>query len=121
MLPDVVDLDELNTGQRREGIFYGFMVQIHKIAVAIALFLVGKTLDWSGLISAAADVPSPIQPDSVLWTIRWLIGPIPSLVLIGGLVMAWRYPITRAAHADILQKLSLRRTQMNAGDSTLKS
>ena len=114
MLPDVVDLDELNTGQRREGIFYGFMVQIQKIAVAIALFMVGKTLDWSGLIPASADVPSPIQPDSVLWTIRWLIGPIPSLVLIGGLVMAWRYPITRSAHAQILQKLSLRRTQTDS-------
>ncbi len=54
MLPDVVDLDELNTGQRREGIFYGFVVQLQKFGIAAALFLVGKTLDWSGLIPTVA-------------------------------------------------------------------
>ncbi|WP_338460804.1 MFS transporter [Synechococcus elongatus] len=26
MLPDVIEWDELQTGQRREGIYYGFMV-----------------------------------------------------------------------------------------------
>ncbi|MBL8046355.1 MAG: MFS transporter, partial [Anaerolineales bacterium] len=26
MLPDVVELDELETGQRREGVYYGFFV-----------------------------------------------------------------------------------------------
>lgn len=31
MLPDVVDLDELQTGQRREGIFYGFVVQLKRL------------------------------------------------------------------------------------------
>jgi len=29
MLPDVVDVDELNTGLRREGIYYGFFVFLH--------------------------------------------------------------------------------------------
>ena len=31
MIPDVIDLDELNTGQRREGVFYSFMVLLQKI------------------------------------------------------------------------------------------
>jgi len=105
MLPDVVDLDQLQTGQRREGIFYGFVVQLQKIAVAIALFLVGKTLDWSGFITRTADQPLPIQPETALLAIRWLIGPIPSLVLLGGLLLTYFYPITRAVHGEILLKL----------------
>jgi GPH family glycoside/pentoside/hexuronide:cation symporter len=31
MMPDVIELDELQTGQRREGIFYGFMVLLQKV------------------------------------------------------------------------------------------
>ncbi|NET31770.1 MAG: MFS transporter [Cyanothece sp. SIO1E1] len=105
MLPDVVDLDELNTGYRREGIFYGFAVQVQKIAVAIALFMVGKILDWSGFITKVADQPPPVQPDSALQAIRWLIGPLPSMVLIGGLILAFSYPITRQVHDEIVLKL----------------
>ncbi|MEL6164717.1 MAG: MFS transporter, partial [Cyanobacteria bacterium J06628_3] len=94
MLPDVVDLDELNTGQRREGIFYGFIVQTQKLCVAVAIFLVGKILDSSGLIPAVGTEVQPVQPDSVLLAIRLIIGPIPTLILILGFVIAYIYPIT---------------------------
>ncbi|WP_448572016.1 MFS transporter [Trichothermofontia sp.] len=109
LLPDVVDLDELNTGHRREGIFYGLVVYLQKVAVAIALFLVGKILDGAGLIPHLADQPAPIQPESALWAIRWLIGPIPSLVLIGGLILAFFYPISRQMHDDIVLQLQTRK------------
>ncbi|KST65426.1 MFS transporter [Mastigocoleus testarum] len=109
MLPDVVDLDELNTGQRREGIFYGFVVQFQKLGLAAALFLVGRILDWAGLIPAVASEAPPNQPNSVLWAIRLIIGPIPTLILIVGLVLAYFYPITRSKHEEILLKLKERR------------
>lgn len=105
MLPDVVDLDELNTGQRREGIFYGFVVQFQKLGLAVTLFLVGKILDWAGLIPAVASQAPPTQPQSVLWAIRLIIGPIPTLILIIGLVLAYFYPITRSKHEEILLQL----------------
>jgi GPH family glycoside/pentoside/hexuronide:cation symporter len=106
MLPDVIDLDELNTGQRREGIFYGCLVQIQKIGVAFALFMVGKTLDWSGFITGSSDNIVSNQPESVFWAIRLIIGPLPALVLIIGLVAAYFYPISREVHGEILLKLS---------------
>ncbi|WP_204150276.1 MFS transporter [Leptolyngbya sp. CCY15150] len=113
MLPDVVDLDELNTGQRREGVFYGFVVQLQKIAVAIALFLVGKTLDWAGFVSTTGS-QSALQPDTALNAIRWLVGPIPSVVLIGGLVLVVFYPISKPVHDRILIQLSDRRIQSSS-------
>lgn len=108
MLPDVVDLDELNTGQRREGIFYGFIVQTQKLCVAVAIFLVGKILDSSGLIPTVGNQAPPVQPDSVLWAIRLIIGPIPTLVLIIGLVIAYFYPITKSKHEEIVLKIKER-------------
>ncbi len=105
MLPDVIDLDELQSGQRREGIFYGLTMQFQKIGVAIALFWVGKSLDWAGFVPTSAGQPAPTQPEAALLVVRLEFGPVPALVLIGSLVLAYFYPITREVHAGILLKL----------------
>ena len=110
MIPDVIDLDELNTGQRREGVFYGFMVLLQKVGLAIGLFMVGWSLSLSGFIETRPGQPAPIQPDSALHTIRLAIGPIPTVILILGLGLAYFYPITRDVHASILLKLQERRS-----------
>lgn len=109
MIPDVIELDELNTGQRREGIFYGFMVLLQKIGLAVGLFLVGVALQNAGFIETVAGQPAPTQPASALWTIRFLIGPVPTLVLLIGLVLAYFYPISREVHSEIMLKLQERR------------
>lgn len=105
MLPDVIDLDELQRGERREGLFYGFMVQSQKIGLASALFLVGKGLNRAGLIPSVAGQPAPTQPDSVLLAIRLEMGPLPALALVLSLILVSFYPISREVHAVILLKL----------------
>ena len=152
MLPDVVDLDELNTGRRREGIFYGsglthcprktqglddfwgrsappkivqlrkscgFVVQLQKLSVAIAIFLVGRLLDWTNFVPATSANPALEQPLSALWAIRILIGPIPAVILLIGLILAHFYPITRDVHAGIVMKLWERREKMGLQDENL--
>ena len=109
MIPDVIELDELNTGQRREGIFYGFMVLLQKIGLSIGIFIVGHALEWAGFISGQNVT---IQPPSALLAIRLAIGPLPTIILIFGLVLAYFYPITREVHAEILLKL-IEKKRMN--------
>lgn len=111
MLPDVIELDELQTGQRREGIFYAFMVLLQKIGLAVGLFLVGLALEAAGYIETAAGQPAPVQPPSALLAIRLSIGPLPMVCLIAGMVLAYFYPITREKHAEIVLKLNERRHQ----------
>ena len=101
MLPDVVDLDQLKTGERREGIFFALVVQLQKIGIAFALLMVGKLLDYAGYIPNSTGQ----QPDSALWAIRMIIGPVPIALLTIGLIFAYFYPITRQVHQDILLKL----------------
>ena len=105
MIPDVIDLDELNTGQRREGIFYSFMVFLQKIGLAIGLFLVGVALDITGFIETIPGETPPTQPDSALLAVRIAIAPLPTIFLIVGLLLAYFYPITREVHNEILLKL----------------
>ncbi|QQE66755.1 hypothetical protein GFS31_34570 [Leptolyngbya sp. BL0902] len=110
MLPDVIELDELQTGQRREGVFYAFMTLLQKVGLAGGLLLVGYALELSGFVSpdvtqVAGDV---IQPDSALLAIRVFIGPVPMVLLVLALVLAYFYPITRQKHEEILLQLAER-------------
>jgi glycoside/pentoside/hexuronide:cation symporter, GPH family len=112
MLPDVIELDELQTGQRREGLFYSFMVFLQKICLGVALAVILQSLEWTGYLHPTATMRSPVQPPEVLFAIRLAIGPIPTLALIGGLVLAYFYPITREMHQQILLQLAERRQKL---------
>ncbi|MBD2604167.1 MFS transporter [Scytonema hofmannii FACHB-248] len=109
MLPDVIELDELNTGQRREGIFYSFIVFVQKICLGIAVNIVLQRLGTAGYIKPTTEIAIPIQPNSVLDVIRFSIGPIPAIALVCGLILAYFYPLTREVHAEILLKLKQRK------------
>lgn len=109
MVPDVIELDELNTGQRREGIFYSLVVLLQKFSLALAIFLVGFSLEWSGFQQTSSGQAAPDQPYSALLTIRLVISLLPALCLVIGLVLAYFYPITREVHAEILLKLKERK------------
>lgn len=103
MLPDVIELDELQTGQRREGVFYAFMTLLQKVGLGLGLFLVSLALQFSGFVSGAAE-----QSDSALLAIRIFIGPVPMVLLILSVVLARFYPINRQAHEAMLLQLAER-------------
>ena len=106
MLPDVIDLDELRYGHRREGLFYALMMQMQKFGLAIALFLLSQGLSWGGLDSTTGNGPALVQPGLGLLIIRLEIGLLPALVMGLALVLAWHYPISRDRHRSILLQLN---------------
>lgn len=108
MLPDVIELDELESGQRREGIFYGLLVFLQKGALALGTFLVGIVLQSAGYVSSKAGEIPPEQPESALFAIRIAIGPLPAIALILGIWLTTRYPITKQRHAEIRKALAQR-------------
>jgi glycoside/pentoside/hexuronide:cation symporter, GPH family len=109
MIPDVIELDELKTGQRREGIFYGFMLLLQKLGLALGLLIVGWVLEISGFVEAKPGQPIPFQGEAVKEAIRWVIGPVPTVFLILGMVLTYFYPITREIHAEVMLKLAERK------------
>jgi GPH family glycoside/pentoside/hexuronide:cation symporter len=111
MMPDVIELDELKTGRRREGIFYGFMVLLQKAGIALGIFAVGRALSASGYLVPTDAVPVPIQPEATLQAIRLFMGPVPAIILLGSLALAYYYPITRDRHARIRKVLSVRQAR----------
>lgn len=116
MLPDVIELDELETGRRREGLFYGFFVFLQKFGLALGLFMVTQALNLAGYIEPLAGATGiVVQPESALLWMRLLIGPIPALFLLVGIALVHRFPITEEAHKRTLAELERRKATASAG------
>jgi GPH family glycoside/pentoside/hexuronide:cation symporter len=110
MLPDVIELDELETGERREGIFYGFFVFLQKLGLSLGVWVSGLVLEAAGYIRDVPGQPTPVQPPAVLQSLRLLIGPIPAVILLLSFIVVAFYPITREKHAEIRARLAARNT-----------
>ena len=41
MVPDIIEYDQLKTGQRREGAYYSFAAFFQKLATALAIWAMG--------------------------------------------------------------------------------
>jgi len=102
VIPDCIEYDELKTGQRREGIFYGFVTFAQKLAAALGIFIAGTVL---GLTEYD---PAVHPSQTVLWAIRLLFGPIPACVLGLGMIAAVFYPITKRRHEELHAALQAR-------------
>lgn len=96
IIPDAIEWDEFETGQRHEGMFYSLVTLTQKIASAIAVPLVLLLLDVTGYIPNAE-----VQPASTMLGIRIVIGPIPAILLSVGIIFALRYPLSRERHSEI--------------------
>jgi len=105
---DIAELDELETGERREGIFAGFAALLRKCAFAIAAGFVGIGLDLFGY------QPHVGQTASALLGIK-LLFPMPTTLLVIATWFAFRrFPLTPERCAEIAVRLDARRTRDGA-------
>jgi GPH family glycoside/pentoside/hexuronide:cation symporter len=108
MVPDVVEYDEVRSGQRREGSYYAFASFFQKLATGLALWGMGQALAITGYITPLPSGPLPVQPQAAVTAIRVFTGPIPAVLLFLAVLFAWKYPITRESHQATLQELAKR-------------
>ncbi|MCB8936977.1 MAG: MFS transporter [Ardenticatenaceae bacterium] len=109
MLPDVVELDELETGQRREGIYYGFFVFLQKLGISLGLALSNFALEAAGYINAEDLANLPQQPTAVLTALRIFVSIVPAVILLLSFPIVRSYPITREKHAEILAAIAAKK------------
>lgn len=111
MIPDVIEYDELMTGERREGLYYGMQQTCTKITGALATAACGWGLKLGKYIEASADDPDAVivQPDTALLAIRILFALIPAIFLFICVPLLIKYPITKESHAEVLRQLHEKR------------
>lgn len=116
MVADVIDVDELKTGKRREGVYSGYFVLMRKFASALALFVATQVLAFTGFRAGTTGGLSNLeQPESALRALRILVGVVPAIMLFISIFVAWRYPLNRAAHREVLEQLAIKRANTKKG------
>jgi GPH family glycoside/pentoside/hexuronide:cation symporter len=103
MIPDVIEFAELETGERREGVYYGLNAMISKITNALSIMLCGWGLKFFGYVEGQA------QSATSLLGIRLMFSLLPVVILLISVPMLVKYPITRESHARVVEELARRR------------
>jgi glycoside/pentoside/hexuronide:cation symporter, GPH family len=114
LFADVIEWDELRTGRRREGIFYGIRTLIRKLTGALVIFITLQLLGWSGYVSPPEGVIQFSQSDAVLRMIRLLVSPFGAVMLSGTIVLAWLFPLSREKHGRIQRLLERKKGRSSA-------
>ncbi len=102
MVGEVIDEDDLATGERREGLYNGVFMFIRKLGGALGVSLVLGILDLAGYEKGET------QTEAARQAIRWLTAVSPAFFLGIGILLARGYPLTRAVHEDIVRTLDER-------------
>ncbi|MGH4124641.1 MAG: MFS transporter [Clostridium sp.] len=101
MIADVIDLDELNTGKRAEGSYYGCLTLFYKLSQSITLLLIGFVLDL-----VKFDASLPLQTESTVIILGLMLSIGSGLSFIAALLSISGYNLNRASVLDIQKKIA---------------
>lgn len=107
LLSQAIDEDELRTGQRREGAFFGTNALLTKPAQSLAIAIPPLILEATGFITREANggVPLLAQAESALQGIRLYSGLIPGAAFLIGAAVLFLYPLRGSAQQELEQKM----------------
>jgi GPH family glycoside/pentoside/hexuronide:cation symporter len=99
---DVIDTDELRTGERKEGVFFAAWHLAEKAALGVAAAVIGVALGASGF------VPNQPQSEATLFTLRALLSLFPLVLYALGAYLFLGFALDRAEHTRVQQELRAR-------------
>ena len=89
----------MHTGERREGLYTGYLVFLRKFATGVLVFGAGQLLNATGYISSTTGSLFIEQPQAALNAMRFMVTIVPAITLALSLkVLAWRFPLDRETH-----------------------
>jgi oligogalacturonide transporter len=117
IFPDVPDVDELASGERREGAYAGLFTLLRKASSALGIFLVGQLLNAAGyrppleriVDGARTSVPQAQTPQFIA-ALRLVFALVPIVLVALSIAAAMRFPLGPSLHARLKALLERRRT-----------
>jgi oligogalacturonide transporter len=118
MFPDIPDVDELISGERREGIYAALTTFSRKLSSAFAVFLVSQLLSVTGYIAPVMETVGGVsqlieqpQTEGFILALRATFFLVPVLFLAIGIFFAFKYPLDHHVHARLNRILETRRAE----------
>lgn len=105
---DVPDVDELYSGERREGIYSGMFMFMRKLSSALGIFLVSNLIDWAGYLVPIDGVQQE-QTGEFIMVLRVVFMVVPVVFLVLCVYNATRYAMTPKLHQRLKNFLERRR------------
>lgn len=106
MVPDTIEYNELRTGARNEGIFYGVWSFGTKLAGALAGSMLGLGLSLARYVPNVAE-----QTPGALLGIRAITCLAPLALIVAGIIVLGFYPITQAKYREMLAEIEARKRE----------
>lgn len=103
MIADTIDVEELNSGERKEGIYYGCMTLCYKLSQSVAIFILGIFLDLVKFDSSLT-----IQPASTVFALGMILAVGSILSVIAAMLFYNKYSLNREKIAVVQQQLRVR-------------
>ncbi len=110
IIPDTIEYDELESGERHEGMFYSLVTIFRKITTAFVLPGTGLVLGATGYVANSMN-----QNEATITAIRFLMSGGPILSLIIAIILAARFPITRQSFEELRRRIAERKEGMSNG------
>ena len=107
VLADITDEHERVHHVRQEGLYYGAISLMQKIATGLGSFIVGVMVDYSG-VGTLRD--SSLITWDILSRVGWSFIIVSTMLTLIAVFFVRQYDITRARHAEILEELSDRKS-----------
>ena len=104
IIPDVIEYDELATGQRREGLLYALFTFGQKVAGSVGVFSTAIVTAVFGYQEGTA-----VQSAETVRGLAIGIGPLTAIVYVGAIVVLLRLHVSRESHAEVVRELERRR------------
>ncbi len=98
MVADIVDEHEVETGGRRDGVFFAALGFSAKIPTGLGQLVGGVLIDVLGLETGLQ--PGDV-PEDVLWNLGLVTGPLVSLSLVVPIWLLIAYNLDRRRHAEL--------------------
>jgi len=124
IFPDIPDVDELASGERREAIYSALVTFIRKFSSALAIFAVSNAIGWAGYVPPLLETVDGAtrlieQPQSAtfLLVLRLIFMFLPLVLLIFALVFALRFPLTPELHQRLTALLARQRAGQPVDES----
>ena len=104
MIYDVCGLDELKSGEQRQGTIVSLQSIAESIADGLGVLVLGFILEFAGFDDAAS-----VQSENALSWVENCFTLVPAFLMILAVIMVIKYPITKKNYGEVLSALEKKR------------